>query len=218
MEAALNPHPDLGKYFAAPAVVSEALAILPALEKAAAPTTKAQISRWLLPLGGAVGNPPVDDRDYRRRLLLIVQVSGDLPAIVFSAKSQTEALRQFDWWPSPAKVDTLPRPLARDLPRNLREARWVLASVPTAQADPEERPRHGRGPGCGARQVPAGDSYRAPWLFPAEGGDPAGAEAKPCPRDAGGALGAARSSDWWRGDGHPEIAARVASLRAEVAA
>src|SRR5450759_2013129 len=143
MDEALRPHPDLGRYVAHPAAAAEALAILPTLERAAAPVSEAEIRRWFLPASKAsLGNTPAIDSDYRAWVLLVLETSGDLPASVFSPESRGEVLRACkSFWPAPGLVDSVLRPRARDILRTLVGARRVAACGPPAPRDPgDERP------------------------------------------------------------------------------
>ena len=117
--------------------MAEALAILPALELAATPATEAEVSAWLLPLGGAVANPPADRTEYEIRVQLIARASGDLPASVFTPEDDGGAAH-VQILAYPADVDALLRPRAREILRTLAGARRVAASAPKAAE--ERRP------------------------------------------------------------------------------
>ena len=90
-------------------------------------------------LAAAVRNPPGDDMPAK--ISAIGQVCGDLPAWVFSLAAQTEAMRQWQWWPAAADVHALLVELSADDLATIAALRRVATTDPPLRYIPApERP------------------------------------------------------------------------------
>lgn len=103
------------------------------------PPTREALTTWLLPIAAAVRNPPGDDMPAK--ISAIGQVCGDLPAWVFSLAAQTEAMRQWQWWPAAADVHALLVELSADDLATIAALRRVATTDPPLRYIPApERP------------------------------------------------------------------------------
>lgn len=83
------------------ALIGEALALLPVLP--AAGIRHDALLQWLLPITGAVRNPPAPD-ELKLRIPAIGSACCELPSGVFCKGAQSDAMRQWVWWPAAADV------------------------------------------------------------------------------------------------------------------
>lgn len=83
------------------------------------------VRRWLLPVNAAVRNPLSAD-DFNTRAAAIAVAVADLPACVFTAPAQREALATFQFFPSGADVRALLEPQANELRRPLHALRRIV--------------------------------------------------------------------------------------------
>lgn len=82
------------------------------------------VRRWLLPVNAAVRNPLSAD-DFNTRAAAIAVAVADLPACVFTASAQREALATFQFFPSGADVRALLEPQANELRRPFHALRRI---------------------------------------------------------------------------------------------
>ena len=116
------------------AIVAEAKALLPAMERFLAPPSDAKgADRWLRRLRGAC--IAITDFEYAGRLEAIGLSSGDLPAWAWNDDALREACRMFKFFPTAAEVDALVRPVARRANMLAMRLKWLASAKPIPVED-----------------------------------------------------------------------------------
>lgn len=104
VEHILNPHPDIPTPDTfPPALVRAATAYLDAHSEALQPADHGMLVQWLLPICGAVRNPPTEE-DFKRRVGALEIAAGSLPAFVFSPSTQRLGLSTWVFMPAVADL------------------------------------------------------------------------------------------------------------------
>lgn len=121
-----------------PAMRQEALRILMAwsadVDRPGAP---AEVEAWLLVLSERGPRRPPEGAAWGAFVAGVGDACGDLPAAVWGDEAMRAAVRKFQWYPSPAELDALLRPIGTRMVREVRALR-DLAKNPPPPAPPEE--------------------------------------------------------------------------------
>ena len=119
---------------------AEAARVLSEYEARCAPAPAAVVDMWLARLLAArlKNAPPADSLVSFSRMVMIV--SGDLPAAVWTDDSVARVVRSVDggWWPSAHDLDTLLRPIGRRITAERDALRQVAASAATTPSEQDE--------------------------------------------------------------------------------
>lgn len=136
-----------------PVVASQARVQLASARQAMQPASSQMVMGWLKKLAGMVANAPTDEGAIRASVEAIMEVCGDLPSGVWSVTSRQAWCRQpavngrlpGTFWPRPAELYALLRPIADRIAREVEGCKAILAVAdqkPTAQhAGPTEAER-----------------------------------------------------------------------------
>ncbi|MFT8720603.1 hypothetical protein [Acetobacter sp.] len=127
-----------------PAIARQAHAQLAAAQQAAHPASPQMVMGWLKKLSGMVANAPTDEGAVRAAVEAVMEVCGDLPSGVWSVTSRQAWCRQpavngrlpGTFWPRPAELYALLRPIADRIGREVEGCKAILAVAdlkPTAQ-------------------------------------------------------------------------------------
>ena len=117
------------------AIVAEAKALLPAMERFLAPPANGNAAdRWLRRLRGAT--VAITDLEFKARFEAVSLASGDLPAWVWTDDALREACRTFKFFPTSSEVDGLLRPRMRQA--NLAAIRLKMLAAATPRHDDGE--------------------------------------------------------------------------------
>lgn len=112
------PHPLSFWYYsiegpgAYPSAVSaevreQAVEALRAMEPVLAPITERQLQEWLLPIPASVRNGGKSVEEIKAWFAAVCLACDGLPASLFNRRSQADALRTFQFFPSAADIYTL---------------------------------------------------------------------------------------------------------------
>ncbi|MDT8871587.1 hypothetical protein ACOZ4Y_02610 [Komagataeibacter rhaeticus] len=127
-----------------PVLATQAREQLEAARQAMQPASPQMVMGWLKKLAGMVANAPTDEGAVRAAVEAIMEVCGDLPSGVWSVTSRQAWCRQpavngrlpGTFWPRPAELYALLRPIADRIGREVEGCKAILAVAdlkPTAQ-------------------------------------------------------------------------------------
>ena len=129
--------PDMGALTAE--LIADAQVALRRLEAQSGPASADDIVRWTCAVAPHLPGAPASSDDRRKAAAGFAMACADLPAFVWSRESVAAALRQFEWWPPPAKVRQLLLPFAAPIWPLMAGLRRVANSKPTEAPEPIER-------------------------------------------------------------------------------
>jgi hypothetical protein len=137
VDGVLDPHPDLGGRIepVQDHTRLEAEGVLRQYEAMCEPTIELQVAHWLMPINAVVRNP-LPQADYARTERRMCLLLCELPASVFTARTQKQAMAAFAFWPAAADIHKLLYAEAMPLLRKRDALRKVIAAAMT----PEQRP------------------------------------------------------------------------------
>lgn len=136
-----------------PEIAGQAQSQLAAARLAMQPATAQMVMGWLKKLAGMVANAPTDEGAIRASVEAMMEVCGDLPAGVWSIASRQAWCRQpavngrlpGTFWPRPAELYALLRPIADRIAREVEGCKAILAVAAqkpdTQRAPPTEAER-----------------------------------------------------------------------------
>lgn len=118
-----------------PALASQARLQLEQARGAMRPASPQIVMAWLKKLAGMVANPPIDEGGIRASVEAIMEVCGELPAGVWLVTSRQAWCRQpavngrlpGTFWPRPAELYALLRPIADRIAREVEGCKAILA-------------------------------------------------------------------------------------------
>lgn len=124
-----------------PNACPHAASILSAYRAQIKPTTLALVRQWLEDL--AVGVPvPKSQQDIGMapRAATVFAACGEFPSACWTQKTLVMALRAFEWFPSPAKVYELLKPVADEIAATLAGLEAIANAKPTEIARERTEP------------------------------------------------------------------------------
>ncbi|GBQ45078.1 hypothetical protein [Komagataeibacter europaeus] len=136
-----------------PVVASQARVQLASAQHAMQPASPQMVMGWLKKLAGMVANAPTDEGAVRAAVEAVMEVCGELPAGVWSVTSRQAWCRQpavngrlpGTFWPRPAELYALLRPIADRIAREVEGCKAILAVADqkpdTQRAPPTEAER-----------------------------------------------------------------------------
>lgn len=127
-----EPHPDVAPPTVLPVVADEAKRAIPVLEAALKPATADDWRAFLLPLLATVANPP-DRAAFETRAAAIATTLNDVPAAALTPNAQREVMRALRFFPGPADLLPLLRPLYAERVADLAALRRIAEA-------PKDRP------------------------------------------------------------------------------
>ncbi|WP_395370756.1 hypothetical protein [Komagataeibacter diospyri] len=118
-----------------PALASQARLQLEQALAAMRPASPQMVMGWLKKLAGMVANAPTDEDAVRAAVEAVMEVCGDLPSGVWSVTSRQAWCRQpavngrlpGTFWPRPAELYALLRPIADRIGREVDGCKAILA-------------------------------------------------------------------------------------------
>ncbi|CAB4137827.1 hypothetical protein UFOVP326_96 [uncultured Caudovirales phage] len=101
------------------------------------PGSPDEVESWLDALSERGPRKPPEGQSWDSFVLGVGDASGDLPAAVWGDEAMRAAVRAFTWWPTPAELDAILRPIGTRMAREVRALR-DLAQEPPPPPPPEE--------------------------------------------------------------------------------
>lgn len=142
---ARNPHADIGYRPASlrPGLADEAKRHMAVLDRVLQAATAADWDRWLVPLA-VLPNAPSRGEQFSLQVSAIAFALNDVPAAILTAERQRDALRRFQYWPTPKELGALLLPFAREVQHERVALQRIAAagdrlSPPPASEDERER-------------------------------------------------------------------------------